>query len=126
MPRSGAVSVLFQDPGESPRAFSQRVVARHREQAERGTRIERVYLAVGDERSDELLAARARIARHFIAARDTSGVRSLEFLVPPHHGARHELSALAGVLEESLGRSDFCLEVKLITRGSERVHRKAA
>jgi hypothetical protein len=125
-PRPGEFVVLFQQNGESPRAFSQRVVAHHRELTQAGTRLERAFLAVGSERSEDTLAARYRIARHLIAGSESSGTRELAFLAPANHAARHELRALAGALQEGLFGSDFNVNVDVTNRSLERAPREAA
>jgi hypothetical protein len=117
-PDPGGFLVLFQQSDESPHAFSQRVLAQHRELCQSGVRLERVLVAVGHGSSEETLSARYRLARHLIVRSEsvggeTAATRELVFLVPTHHADRHELRALASTLEESLFGSAFRVNVEL-------------
>ncbi len=127
-PRPADFVVLFQQAGESPRAFSQRVAAQHQELTQAGARVERAVVIVGSERSDDVLAARYRVARTLIAGSQTTGARELSFLAPSTHTARHELGALAGALQEGLFGGDFRVTIELTssTPKSERAGRPVA
>jgi hypothetical protein len=125
--------VLTQRPRESARAFSQRVVARHRELGASGVRLERAFVAVGHgsssrrrgadsghgttdpSSSEELLSARYRVARTLIRGSEATATRELVFLAPSNYADRHELRALASTLEDSLFGGNFRVHVELTT-----------